>query len=290
LDFSTGLAAIVLLGATAQWLGWRFRLPSILLLLVFGFVAGPAALGIVDADGMLGKLLAPVVSLGVAILLFEGSLTLHLRELGDARGVVGRLLTLGTAVTWTLAAAAAWLLLDFEPALAVLTGAILTVTGPTVVLPILRQVRPTGPAGSILKWEGILIDPVGAVLAVLVFEAIQHGTGFRPSFVHALGGIGRTLLVGGVAGALGAGALYEMLRRYWIPDHLHAAIALAFAVAAHSLANAAQHEAGLLAVTVMGALLANQRRVPLRHILEFKENLQVLVISSLFILLAARLT
>ncbi len=282
-SFIVGLVAVSVLGAAAQWLGWRLRLPAILLLLGFGIAAGPEGFGLVPTDAMFGDLLLPFVAVSVAILLFEGALTLHLPELGARLRVVFKLVTLGAGVTWLLAALCARFLLDLSWPLSTLLGAVLTVTGPTVVLPLLRQIRPTGPSGTILKWEGIVIDPIGAVLAVLVFEGLVHG-GFAP----ALAGIGKTILFGGVFGALAAWLLTEFLARFWIPDRLHSASALALALLSYGLANQFQHEAGLLAVTVMGAVLANQRRVDISHILEFKENLQVLLISSLFILLAAR--
>jgi NhaP-type Na+/H+ or K+/H+ antiporter len=279
-----GLVSVAVLGGAAQWLGWRLRLPAILLLLIFGIAAGPEGLGLVRTDEMFGDLLLPFVALSVAVILFEGALTLHLPELGERFGVVAKLVTLGTIVTWTLVALAAHFVLDLSWQLAVLVGAVLTVTGPTVVLPLLRQIRPTGPGGAVLKWEGILIDPIGAVLAVLVFEGLIDG-GIAPSMV----GIGTTIVSGTVFGALPAWILVICLSRFWIPDHLHAATALALALLGYVLANQFQHEAGLLAVTIMGVLLANQRRVDLQHIMEFKENLQVLLVSALFILLAARI-
>jgi NhaP-type Na+/H+ or K+/H+ antiporter len=283
-----GLASVVILGAAAQWLGWRIRMPAILLLLLFGFLAGPDALGLVDPDAMFGALFVPLVSLSVAFILFEGALTLNVRELGEHRGVVLRLITVGAVVGWLVTAWLAAPLLGIPRALALLVGAILTLSGPTVVLPILRQVRPTGRVGPVLKWEGILIDPVGAVLAVLVFEGIVAGGGLEPALGRAALGIVKTVLAGGAVGALGAGALVFVLKRYWVPDHLHALVALATAVAAYAASNTMQHESGLLAVTLMGALLAHQRQVNLRHVLEFKENLRTLVLSALFLLLAAR--
>jgi NhaP-type Na+/H+ or K+/H+ antiporter len=271
------------LGGLAQWIGWRLRLPAILLLILFGIAAGPEGLGLVLTDEMFGDLLLPFVAVSVAILLFEGALTLHLPELGRSLGIVAKLVTIGTAATWVLAAAGAHYILDLSWPLATLVGAILTVTGPTVVIPLLRQIRPTGPGGVILKWEGILIDPIGAVLAVLVFEGLIDG-GSLPAF----SGIVRTLVSGTVFGALPAWALIVCMARYWIPDHLHSAAALSLALLGYALANVFQHEAGLMAVTVMGVILANQRRVDISHITEFKENLQILLISALFILLAAR--
>ncbi len=283
-----GLASVVILGALAQWIGWRIRMPAILLLLVFGFLAGPDVAGLIDPDAMFGALLVPLVSLSVAFILFEGALTLNVRELGEHRGVVLRLITLGALVGWLVTAWLAAPLLGIPRALALLVGAILTLSGPTVVLPILRQVRPAGRVGPILKWEGILIDPVGASLAVLVFEGIVAGGGLEPALGRAAVGIVKTAAAGGLVGAAGAWALVAVLRRYWIPDHLHALVALALAVAAYAASNGMQAESGLLAVTLMGALLAHQRQVNLRHVLEFKENLRTLVLSALFLLLAAR--
>lgn len=282
-SFVVGLVSVAVLGGIAQWLGWRLRLPAILLLLIFGVAAGPEGLGLVPTDAMFGDLLLPFVALSVAILLFEGALTLHFPELGQRLGVVAKLVTLGLGVTWFFSAVAAHYVLDLSWSLAILVGAVLTVTGPTVVIPLLRQIRPRGAGGAVLKWEGILIDPLGAVLAVLVFEALVDG-GFMP----AVTGIGKTLVSGTVFGVLPAWVLTVCLARYWIPDHLHSASALGLALLGYALANTFQHEAGLLAVTVMGVTLANQKRVDLSHIMEFKENLQVLLISALFILLAAR--
>lgn len=280
----TGLVAVAVLGGAAQWLGWRLRLPAILLLLLFGMAAGPDGLGLVRTDEMFGPLLLPFVAVSVAIILFEGALTLHLPELGERFGVVAKLVTLGTLVTWACGTLGARYLLDLSWSLALLVGAVLTVTGPTVVLPLLRQIRPTGPGGTILKWEGILIDPIGAVLAVLVFEGLLDG-----AVLGAFGGIAKTVVAGSIFGLLPAWVLMVCLARYWIPDHLHSAAALALALLGYALANAVQHEAGLLAVTVMGVALANQKRVDISHITEFKENLQILLISTLFILLAARI-
>ncbi|MHC4931551.1 MAG: cation:proton antiporter [Planctomycetota bacterium] len=283
-----GLAAIVVLGAAAQLLASFTRLPSVLLLLIAGFAAGPEGAGLVLPDELFGNLLLPLVSFSVALLLFEGGLSLRLFELQEHGGVVVRLVTLGAFITWGLTAGTALLLCGIPFSLALLLGAILTVTGPTVVLPMLRQIRPTGAASSILKWEGILIDPVGAVLAVLVFEGILAGSVGAAAWGIAVG-IAKTLLIGGGLGLAMGWLLTAVLKRYWIPDHLHSPVALAAALGGFVLANGFQHESGLLAVTFMGVFLANQKSVSVRHILEFKENVRVIVISALFVILAARL-
>lgn len=282
-----GMALIIILGIGAQWLAWMLRLPSILLLLLFGLLAGPVT-GLVHPDRLLGDLLFPVVSLSVAVILYEGGLSLKAVELRRSGGVVRNLVTLGAAVTWAVASAAAYWILGLDLGLSVLVGAILMVTGPTVVGPLLRHLRPMGAVGPILKWEGIIIDPIGAAASVLVFEALSSGV-FGEMTTIALFGLLKTVLVGGAVGAAGAGLMILMLKRYWIPDFLQNAVSLMLAVASYIVSNALQSESGLLAVTIMGIVLANQTLVSIRHIVEFKENLRVLLISSLFILLAARL-
>jgi NhaP-type Na+/H+ or K+/H+ antiporter len=282
-----GLAAVLVLGIGAQWLAGRLRLPSILLLLIFGFVAGPVT-GLINTDETFGDLLFPFVSLSVAVILFEGGLSLRMSELPKLRGVIGRLISFGALITWLVAALSAHFLVGLDWPLSILLGAILIVTGPTVVGPLLRQIRPVGQSGKALKWEGILIDPVGAVLAVLVFEAILDGElGQVPGFIGL--GVVQTLAIGVIGGLLFAGMIVLAIRRYWVPDHLHNPVTLLMVVAAFAISNILHPEAGLLTVTVMGVVLANQNQVSIRHIVEFKENLQVLLIGTLFILLASRL-
>ncbi len=282
-----GLATIIVLGIGAQWLAWRLKLPAILFLLLIGFLAGPVV-GILDPDTLLGDLLFPIVSLSVAIILFEGGLSLDIAELKEIGRVVRNLMTLGVLTTWVLSTFLATVLLGLDLALALLFGAILVVTGPTVIIPLLRHIRPNARIGSTVKWEGIVNDPVGAILGVLVFEAIIAG-GFEAGLSVALRGMLEACLVGGGLGLAGAATVVLLLRRYWIPDYLQSPVALAVAVAVFALSNHVQGESGLLAVTIMGAALASQRFVSIKPIVQFKENLRVLLISSLFIILAARL-
>jgi NhaP-type Na+/H+ or K+/H+ antiporter len=282
-----GLASIVVLGIAAQWVAWRLRIPSILLLLGFGILAGPLT-GFLQPDQLFGRLLLPLVSLSVAVVLYEGGLSLKIRELREVGWVFFRLATVGVLLTWSISAVAARLLLGFDWPLATLLGAILVVTGPTVIGPLLRHLRLGGQVGAILKWEGIVIDPVGALLAVMVFAVVRADTLHQGSR-EALTDLLQTALAGGGLGLLGAVALVVPLRRYWIPDSLQNPVSLATALAVFTLANLLQEESGLVAVTVMGVGLANQRLVGIRHLVEFKENLTVLLISGLFILLSARL-
>lgn len=281
------LAAVAIFGIGAQWLAWRLRLPSILLLLLFGFLLGPV-LGIIHPDELLGEALFPIVSLAVGVILFEGGLTLKLKELPVSGPVIGRLITVGAVATWIVATLAARFVIGLQWPMAILVGAVLIVTGPTVVGPLLRQIRPKGRAGAILKWEGILIDPVGAVLAVLVFESIRLGeVGNVPVFI--LLGVLRSLAIGLFFGFLGAGTLIALLRRYLVPDHLQNSVTLLLMFMMFALSDLLAPEGGLLAVTVMGVVMANQPWVPIRHIVEFKENLQILLVGLLFILLAGRI-
>lgn len=281
------LASIVILGIAAQWLAWKLRFPSILFLLVFGFIAGPIT-GFLHPDKLMGDLLLPIVSISVALILFEGGLTLRLKELREVGTVVIILIFIGAIITWFIAAASAHYILHLDLRLSILLGAILVVTGPTVIGPLLRHVRPLKRVGTILKWEGIMIDPVGAILAVLVFETILAGEISEASSVIILG-ITKTLIIGGILGFGMAKLLIFLLRKFLIPDILQESVALVLVITAFVLSNLLQPESGLLTVTLMGLFIDNQKYVSIKHIVEFKENLRVIIISSIFILLAARL-
>lgn len=285
-----GLTSIFVLGVGAQWLASWLRVPSILLMLAFGFIAGPVT-GLLDPDKLLGDLLFPIVSLSVCLVLFEGSLGLRFGELRNIQGTLRNLLTIGSAVTWACCTAGAYWLLRIEFSTALLLGAILIVTGPTVVGPLLRHVRPTGNVGPVAKWEGIVIDPIGAILAVLVYEAIEsgHANGMQAAAMGAFQGLIKTIMIGLVVGVGSAWFLAWLLRRHWVTDHLQSAVTMMVVVAAFAGSNLLVHESGLLTVTLLGIVLANLAPVTIKPIQEFKENLSVLLISSLFILLAARL-
>ncbi len=282
-----GIALILVLGVSAQWLAWKLRLPSILMLLLFGFVAGPIT-HLLDPDELLGELLFPVVSISVAVILFEGGLSLKRSEIQTTGHVVRNLVSVGALVTWVIATAGAVYILEMDFSLGLLFGAVLVVTGPTVIIPLLRHVRAVGPVSSIAKWEGIVNDPIGAILAVLVFEGII-AVEFQAATTTIVISLLETILVGGLLAAAGAYGLAFMLRRYWVPDYLQAGVALMVAVGAFALSNTIQKEAGLVTVTLMGILLTNQKGLNIKPIIEFKENLGLLLLSALFIILSARL-
>ncbi len=281
------LAAIVLFGVAAQYLAWRLKLPSILLLLLTGFILGPVT-GMLNPDAMFGEALFPAISFAVAIILFEGGLSLKLRELKTTSGVVRSLISVGIVVTFVLATLFAALTLALPWPLAILLGAILTVTGPTVVLPLLMLIRPKGQINSILKWEGILNDPVGALLAVLLFEAIVSAS-LDAATTVILSGFFITLIAGTILG-LAAGMLIATAQRHhWIPEFLVNTSTLAVVLGLFTASNHIQPESGLYSVTIMGIYLGNQRLVSIRNLVGFKEDLRVMLLSALFIILAARL-
>ncbi|MEZ5652215.1 MAG: sodium:proton antiporter [Burkholderiaceae bacterium] len=277
------LAAVVVLGALSHWLAWRLKLPAILFLLIIGIVVGPLT-GAVDPDALFGDALFALVSLAVAIILFEGSLTLRGAELREIGAAVWGLVTVGALITGVGVALAARWTMGLDWPIAAMSGAICTVTGPTVVVPMLRAIRPTAVVSRTLRWEGIVIDPIGAMLAVLVFEFIRSHDA-----LGALRVIGLLILCGLVFGAICALALGWLLRFHLVPWYLRSVMALAFVFVAFAGANAFAHESGLLAVTVMGVILANMRGVNVDDILDFKESLTLLLVALLFITLAARL-
>jgi NhaP-type Na+/H+ or K+/H+ antiporter len=291
------LAGVLILGIAMQWFAWRLRLPAILMLLGAGLLLGPGSQVLVrfgvlhepwlEPDKLFGNLLLPAVSLAVALILFEGGLTLNLREHKASSGVIWSLVTLGAAATFCVAALAAFALLGLNWRLSVLLGAILVVTGPTVIGPLLRHVRPSGKVGSILKWEGIIIDPIGAMMAIVVFEALISR---QLAALPMLRLVSTIVLVGSACGAAAAGVIVLLFKRHWVPDFLHNSFVLVMVLLAFAGSNFLQPESGLFATTLMGLVLANQRRVNVNHVMEFKESVTILLISALFIVLGARLT
>ena len=279
------LTCVIVLGVAAQWLAWRLKLPAILLLLAAGFALGRWA---APEDLFDREVLGPAISLAVAVILFEGGLSLKLRDLTEIGPAIFRLVTIGCLTTWLLGTLFARLLVFQTWHVAALAGAIYTVTGPTVIGPLLRHIRPNRRVAAVAKWEGIVVDPIGAVLAVLVYEAVQV-RGTEAAVATIVWAMFKTIASGLVIGGGMAGLTVLLLRRHWLPDYLHAPALLAAVLGAFTLADLGQHEAGLLAVTVMGVALANQKKVSIEHLTKFKENLGVLLIGVLFIVLSARL-
>jgi len=280
------LAVVLFLGVGAQWLAWRLKLPAIVLLLGLGFALGVFA---GPPEAKVGEeALLPLVSLAVGVILFEGGLSLQWREIKETRAVVLRLVTVSLLVTWGGSAVAAHWLMGFSWPMATLLGALLTVSGPTVIIPLLRQVRPTGRVGSVIKWEGIVNDPIGAVLAALVFEVVALGHGGDHPAWESAWMLGKTALVGLTLGGVTAWMIVYLLQRYLIPDYLQSPVVLGIVVLIFAVSNAISEESGLVAVTALGVILANQSRASVKHVIEFKENLRVLLIAVLFVVLSSR--
>ncbi|MCB1734102.1 MAG: sodium:proton antiporter [Gammaproteobacteria bacterium] len=279
------MVAVGLIGLACQWLAAVTRLPAILYLLLSGLVAGPIS-GWLNPDALLGDLLFPFVSLAVAVILFEGSLTLRFKTITGLAKVVHRLVGIGAAISWTTIALAVRYLIGLSWELSILMGALLVVTGPTVVQPLLRAVRPTRPVAEVLRWEGIVIDPIGAILTVLVFEFIISS---YQAAGHVALTFGVIVLLGSVIGIGSGWLLGYVLRRHWVPDYLQNVAVLNAVLGTFVLSNHFAEESGLLAVTLMGITMANMPGLRVREILHFKETLTVLLISALFVLLAARI-
>lgn len=282
MDTALLLSGVVGLGIAAQWLAWYLKQPSILFLLLIGIIVGPI-LGIFDPDLVLGELMFPFISLGVAIILFEGSLTLEFDEIKQHGTVVQMLVSVGVVITIAIVALSTYLLFDVDPLIALLFGALVCVTGPTVIMPLLRSVRPNKTISNILKWEGIIIDPIGAIAVVLIYEYIISGGEASSILLFA-----KIVVLASAIGMAGAWALAFLMRRNMIPEFLRNVFTLAFVLLLFSISNHLEHESGLLTVTVMGVALANWPKFPRDTILEFNESLTILLISVLFIILAAR--
>ncbi len=281
------IAVLFVISSLCQWFAWKVKLPAIIFLLTSGILAGPV-FGILQPDLLLGDALFPIVSLSVAVILFEGSLTLKSHEILGMGTVVRNMVSIGMLITCLITAVVTRYVLGLSWETSTLFGAVMVVTGPTVIVPMLRTVRPKASISNILRWEGIVIDPIGASMAVLVYEFIISGSG-RAALGHTLLTFGQIIAVGAVMGALGGYLLGVALRNHWVPEYLHNVTTLAMVFGVFAASNMMQHESGLVTVTVMGIWMANMPGVDVEDILNFKESLSILLISILFILLAARM-
>ncbi|MBG7606128.1 MAG: cation:proton antiporter, partial [Actinobacteria bacterium] len=280
-------ATIAVFGIGGQWLGRRLGFPSLLVLLPAGLLAGDV-LGLVEPEELFGDLLFPLVTLLVSLLLFQSGLGLRFAELpADARSPVIRLLTIGLAITFVGASLAAIAILDLDPGLGFLLGAIVVVSGPTVVGPLLANVRARAPINSVLNYEGSFLDPLGATLGVVVLSVVlaDDGSEVHP-VLQVLGRIGLGVTVGLVV----AVAFVFVMSRFWLTYNMESAVAVMFAVVAFVAADVLLSEAGLFATLTLGIAVANQRRVSLRPVRVFGGTLEVLVIGMLFIILGAMVT
>ncbi|MFK8014159.1 MAG: cation:proton antiporter [Gammaproteobacteria bacterium] len=283
---SFALVSIVALGVGAQWLAWRFRLPAIVILSAMGLIAGQ--LGLVDPSATFGSALQPMVSLCVAIILFEGGLNLHFRELKTAAVGVRRLVYLGAPLAFIFASLAAHFIGGLSWAVAIVFGAIMVVTGPTVIMPLLRQASLNRKTASYFKWEGIVNDPIGALLAVLALQFfVFKGEGSGWGSVAT--GLAFALLSGGFLGGLGGWLTGKAFQASLVPEYLKSPVMLGLVLVVFTVSNSVQHEAGLLAVTIMGIVIGNMHLAGIQDMKRFKEYITVMLVSIVFILLTADL-
>ncbi len=281
------IALILGVGITAQYLAHRLGVPSILLYLGGGILAGPIA-NLIEPDRLFGELLQPFVSLAVALVLFEGGLSLRLIDFPRfGRAIIG-LLLIGTFISWVSIALAVHHFFGLRLEVALLIAAIGVVSGPTVITPLLRHLRPVPPLGEILRWEAILIDPLGVLLAVFVFELLAGAApGAAPALIFRA--MSASLLTGFALGALCGWLLAQAFSRFFVPDHMQCGVTMAALVACYVAANTVYPESGLVSVIVAGMILRNLSPYRNPHISSFFETLQELLIPGLFTLLAARL-
>ncbi|WP_341220664.1 sodium:proton antiporter [Polaribacter atrinae] len=296
------LAGIIILGILAQWVAWKFKIPAILPLILIGLLVGPIAAEFLSEDGT--KWIEPIwngkkglfpgdslyyfVSLAISIILFEGGLTLKRSEIKNVGPVITKLITIGSTITFFGAGIVAHYVFNLSWELSFLFSGLIIVTGPTVITPILRNIPLKKDVSTVLKWEGILIDPIGALVAVLVFEFISvgGGSGFTKT---ALMEFGKILLFGTTFGFTFAHALAYAINKKLIPHYLLNVVSLSTVLLVFVESEVFAHESGLLAVVVMGMVLGNGKLSNLKELLYFKESLSVLLISILFILLAANI-
>ena len=296
------LSGIIILGILAQWVAWKFKIPAILPLILVGLLVGPIAAEFLSEDGTKwiepiwngskglfpGEALYYFVSLAISIILFEGGLTLKRDEIKNVGPVITKLITLGSTVTFLGAGIVAHFIFGLTWELSFLFSGLIIVTGPTVITPILRNIPLKKDVSTVLKWEGILIDPIGALVAVLVFEFISVG-GDGAFTKTALMEFGKILLFGTSFGFTFAHALMYAVNKKLVPHYLLNVVSLSAVLLVFVQSEIFAHESGLLAVVVMGMVLGNGNLKNLKELLYFKESLSILLISILFILLSANI-
>ncbi len=286
------IALVGVLGIGAQWVAWRTGWPAIVLMLAAGFLVGPVAgafgYKILDPEAAFGNMLEPMVAIGVALILFEGGLSLDFRELRKYGSGVWRLVILGVPFGWLFGSLAGYYVADLVWPVAILFGGILVVTGPTVVLPLLRQSAVQQRPAALLKWEAIVNDPFGALCAVIAYEYFRRSAeGGTP--IEVVPAIAFAAIASAIIGYAAAKFVAWSFPRGFVPEYLKVPVLLVVVVAVFVGCNQIEHEAGLLAVTVMGIALANMHVASLRSIHPFKQNIAVLLVSGIFILLSASL-
>ena len=281
-------ALVGALGVGSQWLAWRMRMPSIVLMLLAGLIVGPM-LGILNPAEQFGDMLGPVIAIAVAIILFEGGMTLNFHSLRDAATGVKRLVILGAPLGWLASALTLHYVAGLSWATSAVFGGIMSVTGPTVIAPLLRQAKLQKRPAALLQWEAIVNDPVGALAAVLAFQVV-----IVIETASSAGGAAQELAVGiGVATLLGIAGGWGIARAFrlaYVPEYMKVPVLFVVLLAVFALSDFVLHESGLLAVTIMGIWIANAHLPSYTELRRFKEHATVLLVSGVFILLAANMS
>ncbi|MEC8039095.1 MAG: sodium:proton antiporter [Pseudomonadota bacterium] len=281
------IALVGALGVGAQWLAWRLQLPGIVLMLLAGVIAGPV-LGVLDPARDIGPLVAPMVSVAVAIILFEGGLTLNFHQLSDAATGVKRLVFVGAPLGWLTSAMALHYGAGLGWQASTVFGGIMIVTGPTVIAPLLRQAKLGRRPAALLQWEAIVNDPIGALAAVLAFELVVV-LNTTETVSHAAQVLALGVVVATILGALGGYGIARAFKQGWVPEYMKVPVLFVVLIAIFAASDTVLHESGLLAVTIMGVVIANAELPSYTELRRFKEHATVLLVSGVFILLAASL-
>ena len=279
------LAFAMAFGMIAQVLARHLRIPGIVLLLGTGLLLGPDALGIVHPSS-LGDALPFIVGFAVAVILFEGGMNLRINRIRREGKTIRQLITTGALVTALGGTVTAKIFLGWDWRISLLFGVIVIVTGPTVITPLLRRLKLRRSVSTVLEAEGVLLDAIGAVIAVVALEIALSPSGL--SFLTGLFHIITRLIVGSAIGAAGGFLLAFLLRfRNLIPEGLENVFTLSLVFALFQGANSISPESGIVAVTAAGLVVGNMKTHIHRELREFEEQMTVLLIGMLFILLAA---
>lgn len=281
-------ALIGALGVGSQWLAWRLRLPSIVLMLLAGLCVGPG-LNLLDPSAQFGDLLGPMIGIAVAIILFEGGLTLNIHSLRGAATGVRRLVVIGAPLGWLASALTLHYVAGLSWAASAVFGGIMIVTGPTVIAPLLRQAKLQKRPAMLLQWEAIVNDPIGALAAVLAFEVVivyEAAT----SMGHAVQELVIGIAVATALGCVGGWGITRAFRGGFVPEFMKVPALFVALLGMFALSDARLHESGLLAVTIMGIWIANAELPSYAELRRFKEHATILLVSGVFILLAASMS
>ena len=305
-DLPFKIALIGVLGIGAQWFAWRLQKPAIVLMALAGLIFGPLIAWLLtfhppeliagtlekfrlDPVNNFGDLYRPMIGMAVAIILFEGGLNLNFKNLGDSKHAVIRMVLFASPIAWLLGTFLTHYVVGLSWEVSAMVGGLFVVTGPTVIMPLLRQAHLKSRPANVLKWEGIVNDPVGALFAVGGYEFIRFSQA-GASVEIAIFTLIAIAIIGGVIGVISGYGLAWAFRRGYIPEYLKAPIVLAWVLLIYVIANTLADETGLLAVTALGMTMANTKYASMVEMRRFKETIAIILVSGVFVILTATLT